>query len=220
MGEIAPQWQNRLPSLRPCLTACGLPQSPDMRQQAPFNKHNVPPGAGILGMPKGKPVFTKKTQLDNKTYISICMKKALKKFWYAFLVPPVIILPGLYWTGALIWLVVAALVITILYLLFWYVQFYGMAMLPQGKPLFERQLYAITPDYLGIMKKETDPQGMMIPWDKIETVERTADSFIFHLTLAHIVIIPFNVFNSQQDQNYTESILRRRSLLPAREEKV
>lgn len=190
------------------------------QQQQPYNKHNVPPGAGILGMPKGKPIFTKKTQLDTKTYISICMKKALKKFWWAFLIPPAIILPGLYFTSALIWLVVAALVISILYILFWYVQFYGMTILPQGKPLFEKQLFAILPDYIGVMKKETDPQGMMIPWDKIELLERTPDSFILHLTLAHIMILPFQAFQSQQDQNFTEAIMRRRGLLPAKEEKA
>ena len=191
-----------------------------MRQQARFNKYNVPPGAGILGMNQGKPILTKKTQMDVKQYIQLGMKKVIRKFWFAFLVPPALLLPAIIWPGALVWLIVTALVVTILYFVFWYVQFYGLSIAPQGKALFERQLYAITPEYLGMMKSETDPQGMMIPWDKIELVERTDKEFVMHLTLAHMLIIPFDIFKSQQDQNFAEAIMRRRNLLPSRQEEA
>lgn len=178
----------------------------------------MPHGAGILGNNQGRPILTKKTQMEVKQYIQLGMKKVIRKFWYAFLVPPAIIIPGFIWTGALVWLIVGALLVTILYFLFWYVQFYGLSIAPQGKALFERQLFAITPDFVGMMKSETDPQGMMIPWDKVTQVDRTDKEYVLHLTLAHMVIIPFEVFKSQQDQNFTEAILRRRNLLPGKVE--
>lgn len=189
-----------------------------MRQQVPFNRYNVPPGAGILGMPKGKPVFTRKTEMDKKLYINMALKKALRKYWFAFFVPPALLIPGFIWPSSMIWMVVTSIVVTILYVLFWYMQFYGMTILPQGKQLFEKQLFAILPEYIGVMKSEKDPQGMMLPYDKIEQVEKTGNSYIIHLTMAHIVIMPFDIFQSQQDMNYFEALLRKYKLLPGKAE--
>lgn len=177
----------------------------------------MPHGAGILGMPKGKPIMTKKTQMEVKQFVTLGMKKVIKKYWWAFLVPPAIIMPGFIWTGALIWLIAGALLVTGLYLAFWYLQFYGLSMHPQGKMLFEKQLYAITHEYLGIMKKETDPQGAMIPWTQVQLVEKTPTAYVVHVTLAQIMILPYDIFQSQQDLNFTEAIMRKHGLLPGKE---
>lgn len=159
-------------------------------------------------------VTTKKYQLDSKTYIKIAFGKVLKAYWWAFLVPIALILPGFYFTSALVWLVITAVVVTILYLLFWYIQFYGVTQLPQGKPLFEKQAYLIDQKYLGVLKNPADKKQVMgMDWKTIKSAEKREDGFILHLSLVQFIFLPFTIFNSELEIKFTETLLKRKSLL-------
>ena len=139
-------------------------------------------------------VRTKRYQLPTNVFIRIGMTTVLRQYWWAFLVPIVIILPGFFLTGWLLWLVITAVVLTILFVLFWYVQFYGITQLPQGKPFFEKYHYDIRNESLLMMKNQKE--GMPVKWEMVQ--------FLY---------LPFDIFNSQLEIKWTEALLKRKKLL-------
>ena len=161
---------------------------------------------------------TKRYQLPARTFISIGFISVLRRYWWAFLVPPVIVLPAIIWPGALVWLIVAAIVVTGLYLLFWYIQFYGITQLPQGKTLFERYHYEFYNDKFLIKKNERE--GMVIQWSQITTAERRPDALLLWVGRFQFFYLPEHIFNSSNDLRWLEAILRRKKLLPEVEKEV
>lgn len=158
-------------------------------------------------------VKTKRYQLPTQTFIQIGFVTALRRYWWAFLVPVALVLPGLYFTEALLWLAIGAVVITLLYLLFWYVQFYGITQLPQGKTLFERYSYEFKNEHVIIKKSEKE--GMVLPWAQIEQAELRADALLLWVGKFQFFYLPFDIFASDNDRRWVETVLRRKKLLPA-----
>lgn len=154
---------------------------------------------------------TKKYKVDIKTYIRHGLEHVFRKWWWAFLVPIGIILPGLYFTGALIWLILAAVLITGLYILFWYIQFYGLQQLPQGKMVFDKYSYEF--DNNGLMVKLNAKEGMPIKYDQIQLVKKKSDALLIFLSPIQFFYLPYSIFNSDADIKITESILKRKNLL-------
>jgi YcxB-like protein len=156
---------------------------------------------------------TKKYQLEPKTFVKVGLTNVIRTYWYAFLVPVLIILPGIYFTGALGWLIFSAILITILYLLFWAIQFYGATQVPQGKPMFEKLFYEL--DNKNIFMKKNDREGMQIPWEQVQKVEKTKEAYIFYLGKFQFLYLPYSIFNSELELKFSENIMRRKKLLPA-----
>ena len=81
-------------------------------------------------------VKTKNYKLDKKTYIRLAFQQVMKRQgWIAAAIAFVICL-GYIWVPS-IWWFIGAFVGLGLYMLFWWVQFYGVTQLDQGKMLFE-----------------------------------------------------------------------------------
>src|SRR5690606_34077264 len=83
--------------------------------------------------------------------------------WIAALSAFVICL-GYTWIPS-IWWFIAAIVGLGLYMLFWWVQFYGVTQLEQGRMLFERFSYEISSQQ--ILMKKSPREGMPLRWDQI-----------------------------------------------------
>lgn len=156
-------------------------------------------------------VKTKFYQLPTSTFIKTGMASALKQYWWAFLVPVALIIPGFFFPKTLIWLVPSVLVLTLLYVAFWYVQFYGITQLPQGKPFFERYQYEFRNDMLLLRKNQKE--GMPIKWDMIQRAERREDALLLWLSRGQFFYLPTDIFTSQNDLKWAEMLLKRKKLL-------
>jgi hypothetical protein len=155
---------------------------------------------------------TKKYQVPVNTYVKIGMMNVIKQWWWAFTIPVAIIILGIIIGGGwILGLTITAFVLTILYLLFWGVQFYGLTQVPQGKILFERLSYEFEQKQIKILK--TQKEGMMMPWENIKKVTKTKDAFILKLSLVQYIHIPFDIFQTENDLRFTEKLFERKGLV-------
>jgi len=153
-------------------------------------------------------IKTKKYQLATSTYIKMSMLSILKSQWY-YIAGGTLLLSGLlYFSWWWMFLVVLA---PSLYILFWYIQFYGVTMMPDSKMMFDKYFYEI--DSRQILVKLNTKQGMNITWDKITKAEVTKDAIILFMSKAQYFYLPFKIFNTETETKFLESILRRKLLL-------
>lgn len=160
-------------------------------------------------------IRTKKYQLPTQFFIQMGMKSALRQYWWAFGVPVAMIaIAAFFGLTATIWTAVAAIVITILYLLFWYIQFYGATQMPDSKTMFEKLLYEFKNEHILIRKSAESQEAMMVAWEQVKTVEKTSDSYILRMDRFQFLHFPFNIFQSDRDIKLLEAMFRRKKLLP------
>ena len=154
-------------------------------------------------------IKTKKYKLDPKVYRKMAMKNVLIDMWWVFLIPVAIALVSVFvWS---IWWLVGALVLSILYVAFWYIQFTGISNLEQYKMLFEKLSYEITSK--SIMIKLNPKQGMPVNWENIKKVESKEGEFIFTLSRAQFIYLPHKVFNNNNEIQFLNSILKRKGYI-------
>jgi hypothetical protein len=158
--------------------------------------------------PAGSYVKTKKYELDKQLYVKLTMLAALKEFWYAWFVPLVILLIPIFVSGAFWWCFGIALTLSILYVLFWAIQFGGITQIEQGKLLFEKFYYEI--DAKNILVKRNEKEGMMLTWEQIKRVEYHKTAFVMWLSRGQFIYLPFDIFK-EQELKLMESILRRKN---------
>ena len=150
-------------------------------------------------------------------------------WWYALIPLVLLLLPAVFsfsW-----WWVVAAVGVTLLFVLVRSAQVLGVTQMEQGNPLFERLYYEI--DQRQILMKRNEREGMNMTWDMIQRGVHSSDSFMLWLkppTDAQLpggwkgwvakkfqvpvfVHLPHRIFNSTNDIKLLESIMRRKSLL-------
>lgn len=155
---------------------------------------------------------TKKYQVPVNTYVQIGLTQVAKDWWWAFLVPLALIILGLVLGGGWIWgLPITAIVLTILYLLFWGAQFYGLSQVPQGKVLFDKLSYEFEQKQIKIMKSQKE--GMMMPWENIKKVMKTKNAYVLKLSLVQYIHLPFDIFQTENDLKFTEKLFERKGLL-------
>ena len=155
---------------------------------------------------------TKKYQVPVNTYVKIGMENIVRQWWWAFLVPLVLIVLGIIIGGGWAWgLGITAVVLTIIYLLFWAAQFYGLSQVPQGKVLFEKLSYEFEQKQIKIMKSQKE--GMMMPWDNIKKASMGKDAITLKLSIVQFIHLPFSIFQTENDLKFTERLLRQKGLL-------
>ncbi len=69
-------------------------------------------------------IKTKKYGLDPKIYKSIALKSVLLDLWWVFLVP--VTLANVFWIDNSIWYPISAVILSVLYIGFWWIQFTGV----------------------------------------------------------------------------------------------
>lgn len=155
-------------------------------------------------------VKTKNYKLEKKTYINLAFKNILaQQGWIAGLATVAICL--LYFWVASIWWFIGAFIALGLYLLFWYIQFYGVTQLEQGKMLFEKFHYEITSQQ--ITMKLNAREGMPFKWDQIKKAQIGPDYFVLFINKAQLIHWPFRIFNTENERKFVTSILKAKGLI-------
>lgn len=154
-------------------------------------------------------VKTKNYRLEKKNYIRLAMRNILRQQWWVSLIVVTICL-GYLWVPS-VWWFIGALIATALYLLFWWIQFYGVTQLEQGKMLFERLAYEINSQQ--ILIKLNAREGMPMKWDQIKGARIGKDHFLLTVNKAQLIHLPFKIFNSENERKFLTSILRNKGFI-------
>jgi len=155
-------------------------------------------------------VKTKNYKLEKKTYINLALKSVLKKQgWIAGAVALALCL--CFFLIASIWWFIGAVVGLGLYLLFWWIQFYGVTQLEQGKMLFEKFSYEISSQQ--ILMKINPREGMPLKWDQIKNANEGKDFFVLYVNKAQLIYWPFKIFNTDNERKFVANVLKAKGLL-------
>ncbi len=138
----------------------------------------------------------------------MALKNVLKRQWWAGLIALAICL--LYFWIPSIWWIIGGVLAYGLYVLFWFIQFYGVTQLEQGKMLFERFSYEITSQQL--LMKLNAREGMPLKWDQIKRVEVGKDYFLLFVNKAQLIHLPFKIFNTDNERKFVAGILKAKGL--------
>lgn len=154
-------------------------------------------------------VKTKNYRLEKKNYIRLAMRNILKQQWWVALIVIAICL-GYVWIPSSWWFI-GAFIGTALYFLFWWIQFYGVTQLEQGKMLFERLSYEITSQQ--VLIKLNAREGMPMKWDQIKKASIGKDHFLLTVNKAQLIHLPFKIFNSENERKFVTSILKNKGYI-------
>ena len=154
-------------------------------------------------------VKTKKYKLQPSTYIRLGFENIIREQWWVLLIA-VGMMSGTFFIKTL-WFIIGATIALTLYCLFWLIQFYGITQLEENRPIFERLAYEITSRQ--IMAQINTKQGMPIAWDQIKRARRGRNYFLLIVSKAHLIHLPYRIFNSLHEIKFVEIILQRKGLL-------
>ena len=183
-------------------------------------------------------IKTKKYALDQKTYINLAIRQWVRDNWLWSGVPLALILINAILNLTHVypnyWIYAVVILLTIIYVLFWAVQFTGVSQSEQFKPMFQKYIYEI--DSRHIMMKLNAKEGGMLKWDMIKSAAKVKDAYVLQLGngidaanapamnpfmkylasqmgRAQFLYLPFSIFTSDNDQRFMDLILRRKGLL-------
>ena len=154
-------------------------------------------------------IKTRNYRLEKKDYQRMALQNILKQQWWVSLIVLAICL-CFFWIPTFWWFIAAA-VGAGLYLLFWWIQFYGVTQLEQGKTLFERFSYEINSQQ--ILMKINAREGMPMKWDQIKHAKIGKDYFLLFVNKAQLIHLPFKIFNTENERKFLISILRNKGLV-------
>ena len=156
-------------------------------------------------------IRTKKYQLKPAIYIKMAMKNIIYQYWWVWSIPISILLIPVFYLSALGWSIGIAVAISIVYILFWLVQFAGLTQIEQTKVLFKRLSYEI--DENKILIKLNPKQGMPIAWNSAKKVLKKKDGFLVFISKFQFIYLPYVLFRSESEMRRTNAILVRKGLL-------
>jgi hypothetical protein len=154
-------------------------------------------------------VTTRNYRLEKKDYIRMALRGVLIQQWWAALIALGICCCYL-WIPSFWWIFSGVLAYG-LFVLFWYIQFYGVTHLDQGKMLFERFSYEITSQQ--ILMKLNAREGMPLKWEQILRARIGKDYYLLFVNKAQLIHWPFKIFASDNERKFVLSILRNRGLV-------
>jgi YcxB-like protein len=154
-------------------------------------------------------VITKNYRLEKKAYIKMALKAVLIQMWWA--IPIALAICALYFVLPSWWWIFAGVLAYGLFVLFWWVQFFGVTQLEQGKALFEKFSYEITSQQ--ILMKLNPREGMPMKWDQIKRAEVGKDYFLLFVNKAQLILWPYKIFNSDNERKFIASILKTKGLV-------
>lgn len=157
-------------------------------------------------------IKTKKYQLQKNDYIKMALIQVLRKTWWYGFGPLAFIILGFFvkYGG---WYIGFGIAATVLFCLFWVIQFVGVTQMEQNKVMFEKLTYEI--DSRFIMIKLNAKQGMQMNWEMIQSAEKKKDAFVLIVNKVQFLYLPFSIFYSENDTKFMEALLKRKNLLPA-----
>lgn len=155
-------------------------------------------------------IKTKNYKLDKKTYIRFALKNILLQQGWIAIIAALLICSGFFWIPS-IWWFIAAIIGLALYVLFWWIQFFGVTQLDQGKMLFEKFSYEISSQQ--ILMKINPREGMPLKWDQIQKATIGKDFFLLFVNKAQLIYLPFKIFNTENERKFLTSVLRTKGLI-------
>ena len=155
-------------------------------------------------------VKTRKYALPKRRYLHLAYIGFLQKQGKWILMAYVVLNTGIFIWFSWWWLIGSTSAL-LMYLLFWLLQFKGVTYLEQFKLLFDRLSYEI--DSRQIIIKLNTREGMPIPWAKVKRARVQGDGFVFYLSTAQIIYLPFKVFQSNHEIKVIEALLRRKQYI-------
>ncbi|GAA4453279.1 hypothetical protein GCM10023189_18090 [Nibrella saemangeumensis] len=182
-------------------------------------------------------IKTKKYALDTKTYISLAIRNWLKTNWYWGFIPLGLIILNviLNVTGVYpnIWIYIVVVLLTILYVVFWAIQFTGVTQSEQFKPMFQKYVYEI--DSRQILMRINAKEGGILKWNQIRGVQKEKDAYVLMLAnedaisslsmnffmkalakqmaRAQFLYLPYSIFTTENDLRFMDILLKRKGLL-------
>jgi hypothetical protein len=157
-------------------------------------------------------VKTKNYKLEKKIYINLALKNILMKQGWIAVAVAVLLCLGYFIPGAdSIWWFIGAIVGLGLYILFWWIQFYGVTQLDQGKMLFEKFAYEISSQQ--ILMKINAREGMPLKWDQIQKAAIGKDYFVLFVNKAQVIHWPFRIFNTENERKFVTNVLKAKKLV-------
>jgi hypothetical protein len=155
-------------------------------------------------------VKTKNYKLDKNLYIKLALQNVLKRQGWIAAAGAFVICLNYIWAPSFWWFV-GAVVALLLYLLFWWIQFYGVTQLEQGKMMFEKFSYEISSQQ--ILMKINPREGMPLKWDQISRATIGKDFFVLYVNKAQLIHLPFKIFNTENERKFLTSILKNKGLV-------
>lgn len=153
-------------------------------------------------------VVTKKYQLPTSKYLSIGTKALIRKDWKWLFIPAIFLILAFVFTGGFWWWFTFALLIPLLYLIFWWIQFAGFTQHEAGKMFFYKMSYQI--DGKQVLLMVDAKHGMPLEWKNIKTVFKLKNAFVLTLSKAQFIYLPFDIFKTDADIRLTETIMRKK----------
>ena len=138
------------------------------------------------------------------------MGRVMKSLWWAFLIP-IALASVTFLVPTTNWFWISALILTTLYLLFWYIQFAGLTQMEQAKMLFEKLAYEINSQQ--VLIKLSSKQGMPIKWDQVKKAYSRKDDFLIVINRVQMIHLPHRIFNNQNDIKFVESVMKRKGFV-------
>ena len=154
-------------------------------------------------------VKTRKYKIPSSLYIKLGIQNVLRIQWWIF--PLMAIIATATFFIPKLWFIVTSFLLFICYFAFWLIQFYGLTLLEENRPMFERISYEITSQRL-IMYVSTK-QGMPIPWVDIIKAYKKEKYFLLVLSKVHFFYLPFKIFNGDNEISFFTTVLKRKGLL-------
>ena len=154
-------------------------------------------------------VKTRNYRFEKSDYRRFALRNILAEQWWAGLIA-VAICCGYFWIPSL-WWIIGGVLGAGLFVLFWWMQFYGVTQLEQGKMLFERYAYEISSQQ--IVMKINAREGMPVKWDQIKRARIGKDYFLLFVNKAQLIHLPFKIFNTDNERKFVSSILKNKGLV-------
>lgn len=150
-------------------------------------------------------VKTKNYKLEKRTYIRMALISVLRQQGWIAVLGATAISACYFWIPS-IWWFIGAFAGLGLYILFWWIQFFGVTQLEQGKMLFEKFSYEITSQQ--IVMKLNPREGMPLKWDQIKRATMGKDHFVLFVNKAQLIYLPFKIFNTENERKFLASVLK------------
>lgn len=154
-------------------------------------------------------IKTKRFQLSKNQYIKLAFANILRQQWWVPIVLSSASIGLFVYTKS--WWAITPIILLMLYLAFWWIQFYGVTKLEQNQLLFDRLTYQISAQQ--IIVALNPKHGMPISWKDIQYGKQGKDYFLLFLSRAQFIYLPFKIFNNPNEIQLVATLLKRKQVI-------
>lgn len=149
-------------------------------------------------------VSTKYFSLPVRIYVKECFLNGIKSQWYISFLLLSGIAAGVWFK--MLWLIITASILEVLYLCFWLLQFYAVQYIPQNQIMFKKMYYEFFDDKI-LMHLDAKMCAQFF-WSFVQKVKRRKKYYVLFLSKAQIIYVPKDSFNSQFELNMFDVLLK------------